>query len=85
MSVSGALRELLCLEPIVSDLDAWFKELDRFAEVPFMEDGRRLPPKPEAEESIRLTYLLDTNVVIALLRNKPATVGGSDTRCRRAV
>ena len=40
----------ILLEPIVSDLDAWFKEVDRFADVPFMEDGRRQPPKPEAEE-----------------------------------
>ncbi|MBV9492461.1 MAG: AbrB/MazE/SpoVT family DNA-binding domain-containing protein [Verrucomicrobia bacterium] len=40
----------ILLEPIVSDLDAWFAELDRFAEVPFMEDGRRQPPMPEAED-----------------------------------
>lgn len=36
------------LEPIVTDLDAWFAELDRFAGVPFMEDGRRQPPVPES-------------------------------------
>jgi antitoxin VapB len=36
------------LEPIVSDLDSWFRELDRFADVPFMEDGRRQPPMPPA-------------------------------------
>jgi antitoxin VapB len=29
------------LEPIGADLDAWFAELDRFADIPFMEDGRR--------------------------------------------
>jgi antitoxin VapB len=40
----------ILLEPIVTDLDSWFKELDRFAEVPFMEDGRREPPMPEAED-----------------------------------
>jgi antitoxin VapB len=40
----------ILLEPIVTDLDTWFKELDRFAEVPFMEDGRRQPPMPEAED-----------------------------------
>jgi antitoxin VapB len=34
------------LEPIASDLDAWFAELDRFADVSFMEDGRRQPPMP---------------------------------------
>jgi antitoxin VapB len=38
------------LEPIVSDLDAWFAELDRFADVPLMEDGRRQPPMPDAAE-----------------------------------
>ena len=37
----------ILLEPIVTDLDAWFAELDRFAGVPFMEDGRRQPPMPE--------------------------------------
>ncbi len=28
------------------DIDAWFAELDRFADVPFMEDGRHQPPMP---------------------------------------
>ena len=40
----------ILLEPIVTDLDAWFAALDRFAEVPFMEEGRRQPPMPEAED-----------------------------------
>jgi antitoxin VapB len=40
----------ILLEPIVADLDAWFAELDRFANVPFMEDGRRQPPMPEPED-----------------------------------
>ena len=40
----------ILLEPIVTDLDTWFSELDRFAEVPFMEDGRRQPPMPESED-----------------------------------
>ena len=31
----------LLLEPMVPDVDAWFAELDRFADVPFMEDGRQ--------------------------------------------
>ncbi len=39
----------ILLEPIVMDLDTWFKDLDRFADVPFMEDGRRQPPMPKAE------------------------------------
>jgi antitoxin VapB len=38
------------LEPIAADLDAWFAELDRFAGIPFMEDGRRQPPMPEDED-----------------------------------
>jgi antitoxin VapB len=40
----------ILLEPIVADLDAWFDELDRFADVPFMEDGRRQPPMPDEKE-----------------------------------
>ncbi len=40
----------ILLEPLVTDIDAWFAELDRFAAVPFMEDGRRQPPMPEAED-----------------------------------
>ena len=40
----------ILLEPIVTDLDVWFRELDRFADVPFMEDGRRQPPMPESED-----------------------------------
>jgi antitoxin VapB len=38
------------LEPIVTDLDTWFAELDRFADAPLMEDGRRQPPMPDEEE-----------------------------------
>lgn len=37
----------ILLEPIVTDINAWFAELDRFADVPFMEEGRRQPPIPE--------------------------------------
>ena len=40
----------ILLEPMVTDIDAWFAELDRFADVPFMEDGRRQPPVPEPED-----------------------------------
>ena len=36
----------ILLEPIGTDLDGWFAELDRFADVPFMEEGRRQPPMP---------------------------------------
>jgi antitoxin VapB len=38
------------LEPIATDLDAWFAELDRFADVPFLDDGRNQPPMPGAED-----------------------------------
>jgi antitoxin VapB len=37
----------ILLEPMATDIDAWFAELDRFADVPFMEDGRCQPPMPE--------------------------------------
>lgn len=40
----------ILLEPIMTDVDAWFAELDRFAEVPFMEDGRRQPPMPAGDD-----------------------------------
>jgi antitoxin VapB len=32
------------LEPIASDVDAWFTELDRYADVALFEDGRNQPP-----------------------------------------
>jgi antitoxin VapB len=37
------------LEPIASDIDAWFAELDRFAEVPLFEEGRSQPVTPTDE------------------------------------
>jgi antitoxin VapB len=40
----------ILLEPMVTDLDVWFAELDRFADIPFMEDGRSQPPMPPAED-----------------------------------
>ena len=40
----------ILLEPIVTDLDTWFAELDRFADVPFMEDGRHQPPMPSTDD-----------------------------------
>ena len=36
----------ILLEPIMTDIDAWFAALDRFADVPLMEEGRRQPPMP---------------------------------------
>ena len=38
------------LEPIASDVDAWFAELDRFAEVPLFEEGRNQPVTPTGED-----------------------------------
>jgi antitoxin VapB len=35
------------LEPIASDVDAWFVELDRFADVPLFDDGRDQPAAPD--------------------------------------
>ncbi len=41
----------ILLEPMVTDIDAWFAELDRFAEVPFMEEGCcQQPPMPDAAD-----------------------------------
>ncbi len=38
------------LEPIASDVEAWFAELDRFADVPLFEDGRNQPPTLAGED-----------------------------------
>ena len=43
-------KDGILLEPLATDLDAWFAALDRFAGVPFMADGRRQPPTPETED-----------------------------------
>ena len=40
----------ILLEPMVTDIDAWFAALDRFADVPFMEGGRQQPPMPATED-----------------------------------
>lgn len=34
------------LEPVVSDVDQWFAELDRYAAEPFMPEGRNQPAAP---------------------------------------
>ena len=34
----------------MTDIDAWFAELDRFADVLFMEEGRQQPPMPVVED-----------------------------------
>jgi antitoxin VapB len=38
------------LEPIASDVEAWFAELDRFADVPLFDDGRNQPLTPGGED-----------------------------------
>ena len=38
------------LEPMETDADTWFTDLDRFADVPFFEHGRRQPPMPPAKK-----------------------------------
>lgn len=38
----------ILLEPMVADINGWFAELDRFADVPFMEEGRHQPAMPTA-------------------------------------
>lgn len=40
----------ILLEPIVTDVESWFAELDRFASVPFMEEGRCQPPMPKPKD-----------------------------------
>jgi len=37
------------LEPLYTDIDAWFAALDEFADIPFMEDGREQPPMPDTD------------------------------------
>lgn len=39
----------ILLEPIQGDIDEWFADMDRFQDVPFMEDGRRQPVMPVEE------------------------------------
>jgi len=39
------------LEPMAADIDAWFAELDRFAEIQFMPEGRHQPPLPPPKDS----------------------------------
>ena len=40
----------ILVEPMVTDIDAWFVELYRFDDVPFMEEGRQQLPMPVAED-----------------------------------
>jgi antitoxin VapB len=37
-------------DPERADSNAWFAELDRFVDVPFLAEGRCQPPMPEDED-----------------------------------
>jgi antitoxin VapB len=39
----------LLVEPVVTDVAAWFAELDRLASEPFMAEGRQQPPSPKRD------------------------------------
>ena len=39
----------ILVEPVVTDVTAWFAELDRLASEPFMPEGRQQPPTPERD------------------------------------
>jgi antitoxin VapB len=41
----------ILLEPIIADADAWFAELDRFSDIPFMAEGRQQPAMPPQEDA----------------------------------
>jgi len=43
------VREGVLLEPVVSDVAAWFEDLDRFNSEPFMAHGRNQPKTPRRE------------------------------------
>ncbi len=46
--VSRAGRGVL-VEPIFTDVEKWFAELDGLAAEPFMAEGRRQPPSPQGD------------------------------------
>jgi antitoxin VapB len=37
------------VEPVITDVSAWFAELDRLAAEGFMSEGRQQPPTPERD------------------------------------
>jgi len=39
------------LEPVEFDASAWWAELERYRDIPFMEEGREQPPTPEDDVS----------------------------------
>lgn len=44
-----SVRGGVLLEPMVADPEKWFEELDRWAGVPFMENGRKQPKAQRRE------------------------------------
>ena len=40
------------LEPMEFDADAWFAALDRYRDIPFMDEGREQPAMPDDEVSL---------------------------------
>ncbi len=38
-------------KPTVDEVKQWFAELDQYAHIPFMEEGRQQPPMPDEEVS----------------------------------
>ena len=48
VSVRRAGRGLL-VEPVFTDVSAWFAELDRLAAEPLMPEGRQQPPAPKRD------------------------------------
>ena len=44
------VKQGILLEPMSTDIDAWFASIDRFAGTTFMKGGRRQPPMPEPED-----------------------------------
>ncbi len=42
----------ILLEPMITDADTWFAALDRFVDIPFMEDGRLQPAMPAPKDPL---------------------------------
>ena len=43
------VRKGVLLEPLISDVDEWFSELDRLNSEPFMPNGRHQPKTPSRD------------------------------------
>lgn len=42
--------EGVLIEPMFANVDEWFAALDRFRDIPFMEEGRQQPPMPREDD-----------------------------------